>query len=511
MNYYIGLDNGSTLTKAALYTALGEEIAVCSAATETSIPHPGYAERDMEQMWQTSCEVLRQLVIQTHVDATDIRAIGCCGHGKGLYLWGHNGVPVRAGISSTDNRARDYARRWIEDGTATAAFAFSCQKILACQPVSLLAWLRDHEPENFANIHWVFECKDYIRFRLTGEAYAEITDYSGTNLMNLHTRDYDMRLLKLFGLEQVAEMLPPLKLSTDVCGCITTETAALTGLKAGTPVVGGMFDIDACAVAVDATHEESMCMIAGTWSINEYVSREPVLDGSVMMNSLFCQPEYYLIEECSPTSAGNVEWFVNTMAPELKAHCREGGSSVYEQLNMLAGSLAAEEPCPIFLPFLMGSNEHPDAKAAFVGIDAGQGRAHLIRGLYEGVAFSHRRHFDRLKASRHTPVKVIRLAGGITNSTVWIQIFADVMQCPIEIVDIAETGALGCAMAAAVGVGEYPDFAAAATGMVKVRCRVEPIEEHIRIYEYKYALYRHTVEALELVWMQMRRGTQDVK
>ena len=201
MNYYIGLDNGGTLTKAALYTSSGEEVAVCSAATEIAVPHPGYAERDMERMWRTNCDVLRGLLVRAGVDPADVRAVACCGHGKGLYLWGRDGKPVRAGIVSMDNRAAEYARRWEEDGTAAKAFAFSCQRVLACQPVALLAWLRDNEPENYRNIRWVFECKDYVRFRLTGEAFAEVTDYSGTNLMNLHTRDYDPRLLGLFGLE----------------------------------------------------------------------------------------------------------------------------------------------------------------------------------------------------------------------------------------------------------------------------------------------------------------------
>ena len=428
MNYYIGLDNGGTLTKAALYTSSGEEVAVCSAATEIAVPHPGYAERDMERMWRTNCDVLRGLLVRAGVDPADVRAVACCGHGKGLYLWGRDGKPVRAGIVSMDNRAAEYARRWEEDGTAAKAFAFSCQRVLACQPLGL---------------------------------------------------------------------------STDVCGRITEEAAALTGLKAGTPVVGGMFDIDACAMAVDAADEERVCMIAGTWSINEYISPVPVLDGSVMMNSLFCIPGYYLIEECSPTSAGNNEWFVNTLLPELKEALAGEGGSVYDRLNAMAASLPAGERCPLFLPFLMGSNEQPGAHAAFVGVEGHHGRAHLVRGLYEGVAFSHRRHFDRLTASRRTPVRVIRLAGGVANSEVWTQIFADVMQCPVETVDVGETGTMGCAMAAAVGAGDYPDFASAAASMVKVRRRVEPVAEHAAAYERKYALYRCAVESLGPVWERM--------
>lgn len=500
MNCYIGLDNGGTLTKAALYTFSGQELTVCSAATEVNIPQSGFSERDMERMWRANCEVLRRLVRESGVDVTQIRAIACCGHGKGLYLWGKDDRPVRAGIGSTDNRAAEYVRRWVSDGTAHAAFAFSCQQILACQPVALLAWLRDHEPEHFRNIRWIFECKDYIRFRLTGEAYAEITDYSGTNLVNLHTRTYDPRLLALFGLESVVGALPPLKNSTDICGYLSESAAVQTGLRPGTPVVGGMFDIDACALAVDALSPERVCMIAGTWSINEYISPKPVLDGTVMMNSLFCLPDYYLVEESSPTSAGNNEWFVNTLLPEMKRELAKEGASIYDRLNTLVASLPDEVCVPLFLPFLMGSNEHPEARGAFLGLDESHTRAHLIRSVYEGIVFSHRRHFDRLIASRETPVEVIRLAGGVANSDVWAQLFADVMQCPVEVVDVGETGALGCAMCAAVGVGDYADLAVAASKMVKVRRRHEPRRKYADLYARKYALYCRAVVALEPVW-----------
>lgn len=503
MKYYIGLDNGGTLTKAALYDLTGNEIAVASVATKMLTPKTGFCERDMDEMWDANCFVLRELLCKSGVDPQEVRCIACCGHGKGLYLWGKDGRPVRNGIISTDNRAWEYPLRWERDGTAREVFERSCQKILACQPVSLLAWLRDHEPACIDEIRWVFECKDYVRFRLTGEAFGEITDYSGTNLVNLHTGRYDMELLRLFGLEMLADSLPPLRLSTEVCGRITREAAALTGLVEGTPVAGGMFDIDACALAVDAVDENRVCMIAGTWSINEYVAESPVLDGRVMMNSFFCLPEHYLIEECSPTSAGNNEWFVNTLLPELKRQADRDGKSVYDLVNDLVASVGAEDPCPVFLPFLMASNVHPEAQAAFVGISNRHTRAHIVRSVYEGIAFSHRHHFDKLLATRREPVATIRLAGGVACSDVWSQMFADVMNHPVETVSVNETGALGCAVAAAVAVGDYPEITAAAREMVRVKRRFEPIARHAVAYERKYAAYRRVIEALDSAWSEL--------
>jgi len=507
MRCYLGIDNGGTVTKAALYTQEGVELAVEAVKTEVFGEHAGFMERDMDQMREANYAVIRNLLARTGIAATDIAGIACTGHGKGLYLWGKDGRPVRPGILSTDNRAWEYPLRWQADGTADKVFAKTYQQILACQPVSLLAWLKDHEPDCIPKIQWIFECKDYVRFCLTGEAFAELTDYSGANLVNLETRAYDDGLLALFALEELRGCLPPLKASIEVCGLVSAEAAGQTGLAEGTPVMGGMFDIDACAVAVGVASPEHICMIAGTWSINEYVSPTPVKDKSVMMNSLFCLPAYYLIEECSPTSAGNFEWFVHNLLPELAAQAKAEGRNVYKVADEWVDGIPISETCPIFLPFLMASNAHPLAKATFVGLDAHHGRAQLVKSIYEGVAFSHKYHLDRLLKSRSTPVRSIRLAGGVANSPQWVRIFADVLGYPIEIVDIKETGTLGCAMNVAVSLGDYADFEQAAARMIKVREPVVPVAANVAVYAQRDALYKRILEALDPIWNDMRKVT----
>lgn len=505
MRYYLGLDNGGTTTKAALFTPTGEEIGVSATDTAVIAPRPGFAERDMEEMWQANCRVIREVLQKNRVQPNEVAGLGVCGHGKGLYLWGKDGKPARNGIISTDNRAYAYPARWRQEGIEAKAFEKTCQKIMACQPVALLAWLRDHEPATLENLAWVFECKDYIRFRLTGKAGAELTDISGTSLLNLHTRDYDYQLLELFGLARVWEALPPLCRSAEVCGHITPEAAAACGLIAGTPVIGGMFDIDACALAVGVTDEKNLCMIAGTWSINEYLRREPVLDGSVLMNSLFCLPQYYLIEESSPTSAGNHAWFLRQLLPELRQAAEAKGQSIYDIMNGWVEELGPARFVPVFLPFLMASNVHPNAKGTFIGVTASHTRKHLCRSVYEGIVFSHRYHFEKLMRSwPGGKPESIRLAGGAARSKVWAQMFADVMGLPVETVDSNEAGALGCAIAVAAALGDYPSLEEAAARMCRVCARLEPDPAVRTLYDRKYALYRNAISALDGLWPQMQ-------
>ena len=237
MRYYIGLDNGGTATKAALFDSRGKEIGSYGISTEALNRKPGFVERDMEEMWRANCTVVREVLKKTGVAAEDVAGLGISGHGKGLYLWSRDDKPLGDGIISTDNRAWRYVQQWKEDGTEEKAFARSCQHLLSCQPVALLAWLRDNEPERYHNIRYVFACKDYIRFRLTGKAGAEITDYSGSGLMNLQSGEFDRELLKLFGIEEVWDALPPLCRATEIFGAVTEEAAALCSLRPGTPVI----------------------------------------------------------------------------------------------------------------------------------------------------------------------------------------------------------------------------------------------------------------------------------
>jgi len=505
-NYYMGIDNGGTLCKAVIFDNDGREVASGSCKLDLETPGPGRTERNMDYLWACNVQAIRSAVEKSPVPADMIKGIACSGHGKGLYLWGKDNRPGYNGIVSTDSRAWEYPKKWTADGTKERVFEKTCQDVLASQPVSILNWLRDHEPGIVENTQWIFEVKDYIRFRLTGEAYAEITDYSGSNMMNLKTVSFDRDLLDLFGLGDCYEKLPPLKRSTDLCGTVTEETAALTGLKAGTPVGGGMFDIDACAIAMDITDDRNICVIAGTWSINEYISREPVLNKTIMMNSMYCLDGYYLVEECSPTSAGNLDWFAEFFLDEENREAEKRGMNIFQYCDTLVQSISPASQSILFLPYIFGSNYNPNAKSCFVGMDRSHTRAHMIRAVFEGIVFSHMIHIEKLLMNRrHTDA--LRLAGGAANSRVWAQMFADVSGLPVEIIDTKELGALGVAMAAAVAAGEYSDLGAAAEKMVRIKDRILPDKSLKKYYDDKFVHYKKVVEALDPLWDGMVKST----
>ena len=495
--YAIGLDNGGTMIKAALFDMNGTELSVSSRPTKINSPRPGYTERDMEDLWLSNCSCIREVLDNSGISGDAVIGIAVCGHGKGLYPWGKDNKPAYNGIVSTDNRAWSYPKKWKEDGTAEELYPQLCQELIPSQQAALLAWMKENEPSVYENIRWVFSVKDYIRFRLTGEAFSEATDISGSGLMDVKNARFDQNILDRLGIGEVFQALAPIRYSADLCGRVTEEAAELTGLPVGTPVAGGMFDIDACAIGMNIVSPDQLCTITGTWSINEFIARQPALGTAVAMNSLYAIPGFYLLEECSPTGAGNLEWiidrfFQNEPVPE--------GTKIYQYLDEMVDSVPPTDAEIYYLPFLYGSNRHALAKASFVGMTSYHTKWHLLRAVFEGVAFSHKAHIDRLLSVRDKPSS-IRLAGGAAKSSVWVQIFADVLELPIETVEgVKELGALGCAMAVSVATGEYPNYEAAAEAMVKVNPPVQPNLEKSEIYRKKYAKYDAIGRALDTVW-----------
>jgi len=493
--YLLGTDNGGTLVKAALFTLDGQEVAVQGNRTDTFSPLPGHAERDMDKMWATTAATIKEVVDKSGVSPEEIICAGCTGHGNGLYLVDKQGRPVRNGIMSTDRRALDYITRWQQAGVGKAILPKTAQSIWPGMPPAILAWLKDHEPQVMAKAGWILMCKDYIRYRLTGEIHAELTDYSGTNLVNLKKAAYDKEILTHFGLDGIWDLLPPLRRSEEICGRITATAAQETGLKEGTPVAGGLFDIDACCLSCGIVEESQLCMVAGTWGNNLYIANEPVVDEDFFMSTCYCIPDQYLMLEGSATFLGRNTGFVDEFMGVERRLAESRGKSIYEICNSQVEAVSPQESEVLFLPFLHGSNTDPQAKSCFLGLLSRHNRGHVLQAIYEGVVFSHMFHVDKLLRFRDKPTE-IRLTGGAARSRVWTQIFADCFQVPVTLPGGTELGALGAAICAGVALRCFENYHDAIRGMVKFARTQKPDPELRRVYRSKYERYKLALTTL---------------
>lgn len=497
--YLLGIDNGSTMTKAGIYDLDGNEIAVHGSKCDVTMPRAGYYERDMEGIWQANVEAISQTMRVSGVDPTQIAAVSITGHGNGMHLVDKYGQPVCNAIEGADARAAEYVQKWGADGTLEKVHPKAMQSLWPALSACVMAWMTDNEPTSLDKAKWLFSVTDYVRFMLTGQAYAEVTSLSGSGLLNCKDRKYDKAMLDDMGIGNIMNILPPIANSTDVCGAVTEEAAALTGLCEGTPVIGGLYDIDSAGIATGVIDESMMTVIVGTWCNNQYVSKIPVVDKAFFSTTVYAVSGYSLMLEGSPTSASNLEWFVGEFLSEEARIAKEKGTSVYEVCNDAVHETGPEDANIVFVPFLYGSNANPKAKAVFIGLEGWHKRAHVIRAIYEGICFSHKSHIEKLMQYRDEPTAV-RMAGGAVRSDVWVQMFADVLQMPMEITKASELGTLGAAICAGVGVELFSDFNEATNRMVELVGRVEPNPAMKDVYERKFKRYQKVIKSLDDFW-----------
>ena len=496
--YLMGIDNGGSDIKCAIFDLQGNELAIARTQVSMDLPHPGWTERDGEAVWHANVQVIRQALEKAGIEGRDVAAVGLTGYGCGIVFADEAGNTVYPVVVSTDDRASDYPKHFRSSGIDRALFPYTRQTTWSAQPAALIPWFRDHNPEVLEKCRWILSLKDLIRYRLTGVFATELTDASSGCLMNLDTRQYDRKLFQILDIENCFDKMPPVLESTAVSGRVTAGAAALTGLAEGTPVAAGYFDIDANALASGVLSPEILCLIAGTWSINEYLSPDTPNDIDKKENTatLSYLPGYYIMEDSTPTSASNFNWFLNNL---LRPDRKElPVSEIYAECNALVEQLGPEGSDVIFVPYLFGSATHADARGAFLNLSGMDDRAALLRAVYEGVVFSSVHHVHNLKRPLDS-YRCARLSGGITNSPVWSQMMSDALQIPIETLNGSEPGAKGAAMGAGVACGVFADLEDAAAHMVQLGKTYYPRAEYAQIYRKKFARYEAALEAVDLL------------
>ncbi|KAJ54742.1 xylulose kinase [Actibacterium mucosum KCTC 23349] len=495
--YLLGLDAGNTVIKAVLFRTDGTQLAMAGRDGASATPAPGHVERSIPELWDNAQQVIRDCIASAGIDPADIAAIACAGHGNGLYLLDQAGDGL-IGIQSLDARAADLAGT-LKAQSGAQLHARCLQMPWPAQTATLLAWLKQNAPDTYARAGTVLCAKDVVTWHLTGQRVSEISDMSGGGLLNMTTLAYDTELMQLYGLDDAMGLLPRLLNPSDIAGHVTEAAAAATGLRAGTPVMAGLFDVVASALGSGAAENGQASIIAGSWSINQVLSATPPANPDLFMVTAF-RPERFVTLEASATSAANLEWYVR--------HLVERGGHHDDPFGHCNTAVAATPPAaddPFFHPFLYGSGQGADFRAGFYGLAGWHGEGHLLRALFEGVAFEHKRHIG-VMAGAGMQFDTAILSGGGARSPVWPQIFADVLQIPVTVARAEETGALGAAMSAAVGLKLFPGYAAAANAMAAPDRSYTPDPAMTDHYARRYASYTALTDALRPFWASLAAG-----
>jgi L-xylulokinase len=484
----VGIDVGLTACKAVATGLDGSEDRVVVRSTPHVRPGAGRIEVDMEALWGTVREVLGELTAGLAEHGARVVAVGVTGHGNGLYCLDRELRPAGPVIGSTDLRSTVLPPLPGEDVEWLAARTGS--RPWAAQTPVLWRWLERYEPERARATRWIAFAKDWIRLRLTGALATDVTDLSAAGMADFEARACTAEVLARHGLgPELLDRLPESLAADGPAGSVTEEAARETGLPRGIPVGVGGYDCFAALVGADALAEGSMAMIAGTWGINVLLAPgdpRPELSFS----QLTPDPGATLYMQASPASAPNLDWFTGLL---------------HEDRDEAAAAALVEAACDeppgadgiTFLPYVNGSTDDPNAAGTFLGLRPHHGRVQLVRAVLEGVAHEHRIQTARLRSSG-LAVEHCHLVGGGVRSRAVAQLFADVLELPVELPASSQAVARGAALLGGTAAGLFPDWRSAARAAIEAR--LEPDERTLRAHRAAARRFEGALEALRPYW-----------
>lgn len=484
MTYLLGLDISTTGAKALLIDVSGKVIASHTTPQPISAPKPLWSEQNPADWWDGIAASIRGVLAQSGISATAILAIGLTGQMHGLVLLDAAGNVLRPSILWNDQRTQAQCDEITRRVGSERLIRLTGNRALTGFTAPKIVWVREHEPDVFARAAHMLLPKDYIRYKLTGDYAMDMSEASGTLLLDVANRRWSQEVLD--ALDIPAAWMPTLCEGDAITGVISAEAAELTGLKPGTPVVGGGGDQAAGAVGVGALDPGVVSLVVGTSGVVFAPLAQYNYEPEGRLHA-FCHavPGRWHFMGVTLSAAGSLQWYHDTLAHNTS----------FDDLLAPASEIPPGSDGLIFLPYLSGERTpHPDplARGAFIGLTTRHTQAHLTRAVLEGVAYSLKDCFN-LMANANLPTDLqIRVSGGGAKSRLWRQILADVLNATLVTTNSTEGAAYGAAILAAVAAQQYPNAQTAANAMIKTGDAVNPgvnVEAYAAAYPNYTALY----------------------
>lgn len=499
MAVFLGIDIGTSGTKTL---AMHEDGAILASATveyPLYSPKPGWSEQEPADWWDASVQSVKQVMKAAKLKPADVGGIGLSGQMHGSVFVDKSGDVIRPALLWNDQRtAAECAeieklaggrKRLIKMVANPALTGFTAPKIL---------WLRNHEKKNFDRTVQILLPKDYVRYRLTGEFATEVSDASGTLLLDVVKRRWSTALLNKLDLD--AGLLPEVFESEDVTGGLSQSAAKAMGLNVGTPVVGGGGDQAASAIGNGIVRKGVVSATMGTSGVVFAHSDEVQVDPEGRLHT-FCHAVRgkWHVMGCVLSAGGSLQWFRNELCREEIAAAKKKKVDPYELITHQAEAAPAGSEGLFFLPYLTGErtpHADPNARGSWVGLSLRHGKGHLARSVMEGATFAMRDSLEIAK-EMNIPVREIRLSGGGARSPFWRQMQADIYGQKVVTINAEEGPAYGVALLAAAGTGAYKNVVEACNATISVVTSTTPGRAERRTYDKAYPVYQQLYRSLK--------------
>ncbi|MFV8800952.1 FGGY-family carbohydrate kinase [Yersinia sp. LJYL362] len=484
MDYYLGIDVGTSKVKSVLFDAHFNECLVVSVDNLTLSPHSGYAEQDMQSLWLGVVSTLKTVMDSPLLRQNKIRSIGITGQGEGVWLVDKQGQPLRNAILWSDTRSTalvEYFKQ--QPGLEEQLYAISGTPLLPCNSSIILCWLQQYEPETLEQADRFFFAKDWIRYQLTGESWLEISD-TGTSLLDLQRDELSNEVLSQLGISHTARLFPPLLPSAAVAGHITTSAAQMTGLDVGIPVCAGALDVSATALGIGAVNHGDVYTILGTTCCTGIVCNDLKRINRQTRFVPHALSGNYINLFALQSGTPNIDWALSQLTD----------SKDFSQTHRKLEAVPAGCDGVFYQPYINGERApfySQSARAGFFGISQHTTNSHLLRAVFEGLAYAIKDSLTDYPAGGR-----LYLAGGGTASNLWLQIIADCTGREVITQRVKELGARGAAMLAAQGIGQT----ASLVDSLEDITRYTPDPQQMSTYNALYPVFRQLRDALQPVW-----------
>ena len=495
---FLGIDVGTGGTRALIMNERGNVVGAASSEHKNfASPRPGWAEQDPQDWWRATGTAVRKVLQTSRLRPDDIACVGFSGQMHGAVLLDSADEVVRPAIIWCDQRSEAQCRELEEMFGRDTLIRLTCNPPLTNFTLTKLLWVREIEPTNWARVAHVMLPKDYVRFRLTGERAIDMADASGTLLLDVASRRWSAEVLSKTGIDQ--HQLPALFESPQLCGKVSSVGAEATGLRMGTPVVAGAGDQAAGAVGMGIARAGAVSATIGTSGVVFASTDRPAMDPKGRLHT-FCHaiPGRWHVMGVTQAAGLSLRWYRDHFGGASPAVQKKDGRDPYDVFAEEASAAPAGSEGAFWVPYLMGERTphlDPNARAALVGLTASHARAHVIRAIMEGVAFSLKDTFTIFEEMK-IPVASIRLGGGGARSALWRQIQADIYAHEVETVAAEEGAAYGAAILAGVGAQAWATVEQACEAVVHVAKRIAPNQEDSAVLQTAYRTYREIYPAL---------------
>lgn len=498
MAYVIGVDCGTSGTKTVLFDETGKVVASHTIEYPMYQPKNGYAEQDPADWANAMLDTVKAVMAKSGVSANDVVGVGISGQMHGLVMLDGDGNVLRKSIIWCDQRTEAEVEQMNRLIGREKLIEITANPALTGWTAAKILWVKNNEPEIYEKCRHILLPKDYLRYILTGEFATEVSDASGMQLLDVPNRCWSKEICDALGIDM--SMLAKVYESCEVTGELTAKAAALTGLKAGTIVVGGAGDNAAAAIGTGVAEDGKAFTTIGTSGVVFAHTSDIAIDPKGRVHTCCAAvPNTWHVMGVTQGAGLSLKWFRDNFCEAEKETAKYMGVDEYYLMDKEAMTVPVGAERLLYLPYLMGERTphlDPNARGMFFGLSAMHTKKHMLRAVLEGVSYSLR---DCVEVFREMNINVsdMMACGGGGSSPLWRSMLADLYNCPVKTVASKEGPALGVALLALTGAGVYSSVPEACSAVVSVDKTQQPDEANVPIYESYYQLYREIYPAIK--------------